>query len=117
MDGVPTKPTEVDPVALNRSNQTQMQKQQIQMLDEWRESFVVSEQDAVELYNSLYVENVSGKHVSKRVSDDSRSSVISLQQYHPVYWGTCADSVVHAWQVFTLVMIMCDVWSVPLTLA
>lgn len=117
VDGVPTKPTEVDPVALNRSNQTQMQKQQIQMLDEWRESFVVSEQDAVELYNSLYVENVSGKHVSKRVSDDSRSSVISLQQYHPVYWGTCADSVVHAWQVFTLVMIMCDVWSVPLTLA
>ncbi|CAE7266204.1 unnamed protein product [Symbiodinium pilosum] len=79
----------------------------LRLLDDWSESFVVSEEDAIVMYNNLY----SAKDGNHRMSSVRYGGEFS---YNCWAWLSSAH---YCWQICTLVLVVLDTVLIPLALA
>jgi len=115
LDGVPTMTTKAPKsqnTALSKKNSQgnlalAAQKSGLRLLDDWSESFVVSEEDAIAMYNHLYSSKDSKRFSSVRYEGLELSHSCSA-------W---VNSLHYFWQICTLVLVSLDTVLIPLTLA
>lgn len=114
LDGVPTmtKAPKSQNTALSKKNSQgnlalAAQKSGLRLLDDWSESFVVSEEDAIVMYNHLYSSKESKRFSSVRYNRLELSDSCSA-------W---VNSLHYFWQICTLVLVVLDTVLIPLTLA
>ncbi|CAJ1340268.1 unnamed protein product [Effrenium voratum] len=82
----------------------------MRLLDDWSESFVVSEQDATMMYNHLYG-CMKGTKTTTAAKTHSSVHELGLQGYvENVNWS-------YTWQILTLILVAADTMLIPVTLA
>ncbi|CAE7536183.1 GIP, partial [Symbiodinium sp. KB8] len=84
--------------------------------DDWSESFVVSEEDAIVMYNHLYSTGLRPKIIGSK-----ESKRFSSVRYNGLELSdSCSawvNSLHYFWQICTLVLVVLDTVLIPLTLA
>jgi len=116
-DGVPTMTKATKSQHTNKLKQKQestaammSQREGLRLLDDWSESFVVSQEEAIVIYNNLFrikdrLKNASGSPAGTSMQSVSNAFHMWLGKWH------------YFWQIFTLGLVFVDFLAVPINLA
>ncbi|CAE7411919.1 AKT1 [Symbiodinium natans] len=117
-EGVPTLTKNLNmrktPYAKSRTGTVSLGKSGVRLLDDWTEAFVISEQEATNVYTNLYGE----KHQSsKQAMSSVRSSVVRKLGRQICQREAIVSTWNYIWEVITLVLVVLDTALIPITLA